>query len=112
MSQENVEVVRRIYQEVSARHVLPHELFHPECVTDWTQVSPDFGVLQGVDASQEALASYFETLGMDAVPYGANDYRRTAGVSGLELGDPQEVATRLLRRFLDDFWTAGHDPFP
>jgi ketosteroid isomerase-like protein len=62
MSQENVELVRRIYEEVSASLVLPRELFDPDCVTDWTQVSPDFGVLRGVDASQAALASYFETF--------------------------------------------------
>ena len=62
MSQENVEVVRRIYQEVSARRALPDDLFDRDCVTDWTQVSPDFGVLHGVEASQEALVSYFETF--------------------------------------------------
>jgi ketosteroid isomerase-like protein len=32
------------------------------CVTDWTEVSPDFGVLHGVGASQQALASDFETF--------------------------------------------------
>jgi ketosteroid isomerase-like protein len=62
MPRENVEIVRRIYQEVSARLVLPRELFATHCVTDWTQVSPDFGVLHGVEATQEALAAYFETF--------------------------------------------------
>ncbi|MGZ3304203.1 MAG: nuclear transport factor 2 family protein [Isosphaeraceae bacterium] len=62
MSQENVEIVRRIYREVGAHLALPGELFDPNCVTDWTQVSPDFGVLHGVEASQEALASYFGTF--------------------------------------------------
>src|SRR5436189_6274792 len=42
--------------------MLPVELFDPECVADWTEVSPDFGVLRGVDATQEALASYFKTF--------------------------------------------------
>jgi ketosteroid isomerase-like protein len=62
MSQENVEIVRRAYQYVSAHLALPSEPFDPDCVTDWTQVSPDFGVIHGVEASQEALASYFETF--------------------------------------------------
>src|SRR5436190_23833413 len=62
MSQENVEIVLRIYQQVSAHHLLPKDLFDPACVTDWTEVSPDFGVLQGVRDADEALASYFETF--------------------------------------------------
>jgi ketosteroid isomerase-like protein len=31
-------------------------------VTDWGDASPDFGVLHGVVATQEALASHFETV--------------------------------------------------
>ncbi len=62
MSQENVEVVRRIYREVSSRRALPKELFDADCVTDWTEVSPDFGVLHGADATEEAVASYFQTF--------------------------------------------------
>jgi ketosteroid isomerase-like protein len=62
MSQENVEVVKRIYAEVSASRMLPREPFDADCITDWSQVSPDFDVLHGVDASQDALASYFETF--------------------------------------------------
>ena len=50
--------------------------------------------------------------GFDAAPYGANDYRRTDRVTGPDLGNPEEVARRLLRRFLDDLWGNGHDPFP
>ena len=56
MSQENVETVRRIYREVSASGALPTALFDPDCITDWSEVSPDFGVLHGVGATQEALA--------------------------------------------------------
>jgi ketosteroid isomerase-like protein len=62
MPRENVEVVRRIYSEVSASGQLPPELFEVGCVTDWTEVSPDFGILHGVDACQRALSSYFETF--------------------------------------------------
>ncbi len=62
MSRENVEVVRRIYAAVSASLALPDEPFAPDCVTDWSQVSPDFGVAHGVPATNEALSSYFETF--------------------------------------------------
>jgi ketosteroid isomerase-like protein len=62
MSQENVAVVMRIYQQVSASLALPAEPFASDCVTDWTQVSPDFGVAHGVAATNEALSSYFETF--------------------------------------------------
>jgi ketosteroid isomerase-like protein len=59
MSQENVEVVTRIYQELNSHQAFPPELFAPDCVTDLSQVSLDFRVLHGVEASQNALAPYF-----------------------------------------------------
>jgi len=62
MPQENVEIVRRIYEQVSVHHRLPKDLFEPACATDWTEVSPDFGVRYGARAADEALASYFETF--------------------------------------------------
>jgi ketosteroid isomerase-like protein len=62
MSQEDVEVVRGIYEEVSASLALPDEPFASDCVTDWTQVAPDFGVAHGVPATNEALSAYFDTF--------------------------------------------------
>jgi ketosteroid isomerase-like protein len=62
MSEENVEIVRRIYSKVGEQKALPGEFFAPDCVTDWTDVSPDFSRLQGVDAAQQALAPCFETF--------------------------------------------------
>jgi ketosteroid isomerase-like protein len=62
MSQENVEVVRRIYAELNSHQAFPPELFAPDCVTDLTQVSLEFRVLHGVDASQKALGRYFGTF--------------------------------------------------
>ena len=59
MSQENVEVVTRIYAELNAHQAFPPELFAPDCVTDLSQVSLDFRVLHGLQASQSALAPYF-----------------------------------------------------
>ncbi len=62
MSQENVETVRRAYAGVRARLEPPRELFDPEYELDARDVSPDFGVLRGFDAAQEAFLSYWETF--------------------------------------------------
>jgi ketosteroid isomerase-like protein len=62
MSQENVEVVQRIYQELNSHQAFPPELFAPDCVTDLTQVSLEFRVLHGVEDSQAALGQYFGTF--------------------------------------------------
>jgi ketosteroid isomerase-like protein len=62
MSQQNVEVVTRIYEELNSHQAFPSELFAAECVTDLSEVSLDFGVLHGVHASQKALDPYFGTF--------------------------------------------------
>jgi ketosteroid isomerase-like protein len=62
MSQENVEVVKRIYEELNSHQAFPPELFAPDCVTDLTEVSLDVRVLHGVNASQRALGQYFGTF--------------------------------------------------
>ena len=63
MSQENVEVVRRIYAEVSANAwEAPRELFDPEYAIDLTEAAPDVGVISGLDAAEAALHDYSETF--------------------------------------------------
>jgi ketosteroid isomerase-like protein len=63
MSQENVEIVTRIYAELNSHQAFPSELFAPDCVTDLTEVSLEHvTVLHGVHASQKALAPYFGTF--------------------------------------------------
>ena len=62
MSEENVEVVRRIYDEIVARPEAVRELYHPDYETDVTDVAPDFDVIRGFDAALEALRSYMETF--------------------------------------------------
>jgi ketosteroid isomerase-like protein len=63
MSQENVEIVRRIYREVSARvWEAPPELFDPEYEVDLTDAGPDLGVIPGVEAAEAALRGYSETF--------------------------------------------------
>jgi ketosteroid isomerase-like protein len=62
MSEENVEVVRRIYDEYVDRPEAVRELYHPDYETDVTDVAPDFDVIRGFDAALEALRSYMETF--------------------------------------------------
>jgi ketosteroid isomerase-like protein len=63
MSQENVEVVRRIYHEVSAGEwKAPPELFDPDYAVDLTDAGPDLGVIPGVEATESALRGYTETF--------------------------------------------------
>ncbi|MGH2926116.1 MAG: nuclear transport factor 2 family protein [Solirubrobacterales bacterium] len=62
MSQENVEIVRRAHAGVTVTRVLPPELFGAEFELDAREVSPDFGIVQGYEASQAAFASYWETF--------------------------------------------------
>jgi ketosteroid isomerase-like protein len=63
MSQENVEVVRRIYEEVSA-HMwrAPPELFDADYALDLTDAAPDLGVIRGLEASEAAVREYWETF--------------------------------------------------
>ena len=62
MSQENVEIVRRVHEEVVARPEPPRELFAPDFEFDVREPSPDFGVLRGVDAALEALGEDWDTF--------------------------------------------------
>ena len=62
MSQENVEIVRRIYEELNSEQVFPAQLFAADFVTDVSEVSLDVRELRGVDATQEAFARYFGTF--------------------------------------------------
>ena len=61
MSQENVEVVQRIYREVSAGvWEAPQELFDSEYEVDLTDAGPDLGVIPGIDPAEAALRGYTE----------------------------------------------------
>jgi ketosteroid isomerase-like protein len=63
MSQENLEVVQRIYREVSQNTWQPlPELFDPHYEVDLTEAGPDLGVIPGADASENALRGYTETF--------------------------------------------------
>jgi len=62
MSQENVEIVRRIYDEVSARRQFPPEWFDPACISDFTDVAPEGTLHRGIEATNAAIAAYFGTF--------------------------------------------------
>ena len=62
MSEENVEIMRRIYEEINLRLEFPREWFDPDCVTDWTEIAPEGGLFRGIDATNAAIAAYFGTF--------------------------------------------------
>src|SRR5215216_6559322 len=62
MSEENVQIVRRIYDDYVDRPEATRELYHPDYELGVTDVAPDFDVIRGFDAALEALRPYFETF--------------------------------------------------
>ena len=83
MSQENVEVVRRIYEELNSHQAFPAQLFAPGFVADVSEVSLEVRELHGVDATQQAFARYFGTF---------DDFHVTAEVLH---ADPHRVVTAI-----------------
>jgi ketosteroid isomerase-like protein len=60
MSEENVEVVRRWYEcGGDARPEALRERFAPEFEMDVTAFAPDFGIVRGYEAAEEALRTYW-----------------------------------------------------
>jgi ketosteroid isomerase-like protein len=62
MSEENVEIVRRIYNEIVASPEAVRELYASDYELDVRDIGPDIGVIRGFDAANKALRSYFETF--------------------------------------------------
>jgi ketosteroid isomerase-like protein len=62
MSQENVQIVRRLYEEVTARLDVPRELIDSDFELDLTDVAPDIGVLRGTEAALEGWLQYAQTF--------------------------------------------------
>jgi ketosteroid isomerase-like protein len=62
MSQENVEIVRRVYEEVNANLDVPVKFLHPDYEFDARDVAADIGIVRGIEASGEALREYWETF--------------------------------------------------
>ena len=83
MSQENVEIVRRIYEELNSQQAFPAQLFAADFVADVSEVSLEVRELHGVDATQQAFARYFGTF---------DDFHVTAEVLH---ADPHRVVTAI-----------------
>ena len=62
MSEQNVEVVRRVYEGVSARLETPRELFDPDYEFDNTELWPDIAEVLGYEAAEKAMREYWETF--------------------------------------------------
>ena len=60
MSEENVEIVRRIYDEILEHPEAVRDLYAPDYEMDLTDTAPDIGLVRGLDAALEALGPYFE----------------------------------------------------
>ena len=58
MSEENVELVRRSYQEFADRGEPPWELIAPDAEFDSSDVMPDIGVIRGQESAKPAMRSY------------------------------------------------------
>jgi ketosteroid isomerase-like protein len=62
MSEENVEIVRRAYDEVNTSLEPSEEIFHPDYEVDATDTGADVGVVRGAGAAREAFLEYWETF--------------------------------------------------
>ena len=62
MSQENVEVIRRMYDGLVARPGALQELLDPDYEMDLTDVDADVGLVRGYEAADEVLRPYWETF--------------------------------------------------
>jgi ketosteroid isomerase-like protein len=60
MSEENVEIVRRAFEEVNTRSELPRVFSHPDFELDLTDSGGP--LVQGFDAAQETMREYWETF--------------------------------------------------
>ncbi len=101
MSQENVEIVRRAYEEVNANLEASDELFDPDYEFDARDVAPDIGVVRGIDAAAEALREYWETfdnfhIELKAVLHADEEHVVTAVEDGGRMkGSDAEIWNRL-----------------
>ena len=60
MSEANLAVVRRIYDEIVDDPDSIRDHYHPDYEMDLRDVGPDIGVVRGFDAADAALRPYFE----------------------------------------------------
>jgi ketosteroid isomerase-like protein len=61
MSEENLETIQRIFDEVSVRHDVPRDLYDPDFEADLTEFAGG-GLLRGLDAMLELMRPYWEAF--------------------------------------------------
>jgi ketosteroid isomerase-like protein len=61
MSQHNVEIVRRLYEEISERLDVSPDPFDPDFVMDMSEIA-DIGVHRGLPAAREVFRQYATTF--------------------------------------------------
>ncbi len=63
MSQENVEIVRRLYERVTARLEIPQELFDPDFALDQMDAGVDVvEIVRGLEAALESLHEWWDAF--------------------------------------------------
>jgi ketosteroid isomerase-like protein len=62
MSQENVDIVRRVYDEISTQRTWPRELFAEDFEFDGTDIALDQGAVIGVAATERVMLPYVGTF--------------------------------------------------
>jgi ketosteroid isomerase-like protein len=62
MSEENVELIRRVYAGVTARKATPRELLASDYEVDAGELSPERGWPRGYEAAEEAMSEYWQTF--------------------------------------------------
>jgi ketosteroid isomerase-like protein len=108
MSQENVEVVKWLYEGTTARLEPPPELYDADFELDVRDFAPDFGVLQGLEASQDALRGYWDMfedfqVEIEEVIHADEEQVVTAVRDG---GQPRGSDAEVWNRFFH-VWTFG-----
>jgi ketosteroid isomerase-like protein len=62
MSEENVEIVRRIYAEFVDHPAAVLELYAPDFEMDASDTAPDIDVVRGIDEAEALLRAYFNNF--------------------------------------------------
>jgi ketosteroid isomerase-like protein len=62
VSRENVEIVRRVYKELTARLDVSPGLFHPDYEMDMRDILWDVGIRRGIEAAREGFLQYAQTF--------------------------------------------------
>ena len=107
MSEENVKTVREAYERINADPQEPAspEVFHPDYEFDARDVTPDMGIVRGLEAADEALHEYwamFEDFHIELIEVLHADEKQVVTAvqdGGRMKGSDAEVWNRLFHVF-------------